>query len=78
MGISSGRVENPSVAFVARVGAAGFRGCTDSCSHSAPKYDWELSRLWERPEGAWDMAGIDVHRSLGLSKVRNTIYFNRD
>jgi len=34
-----------------------------------PKYAWEWSRIWERPEGTWDMAGIDVHRSLGLSKL---------
>ena len=51
--------------------------CVDSSSYSAPKYAWEWSRLWERPEGTWDMAGIDVHRSLGLSKVRIRIYFNR-
>ena len=55
-----------------------FRGCTDSFSNIlAPKYAWEWSRLWERPEGAWDMAGIDVHRSLGVSKVRTTIYLKR-
>ena len=53
-------------------------GGADAFSHLAPKYAWEWRRLWERPETTWDMAGIDVHRSLGLLKVRTTIHFNKD